>query len=81
MRDSFGLAIRNEILSGALTLPVAALDALSEPHRSRYTASAGFLPAEMIGERDANPARAQLSDRRAIARVNDAPAGGEREAA
>jgi hypothetical protein len=59
MRDSFGLAIRNEILSGALTLPVAALDALSEPHRSRcYTARAGLLPANMIGHRDANPARA-----------------------
>jgi hypothetical protein len=58
MRDSFGLAIRSGILSGALTLPVAALDALPEPHRSRYTARAGFLPADMIGQRDANPARA-----------------------
>jgi hypothetical protein len=61
MRDSFGLPIRNEILSGALTLPVAALDALSDPHRSRcYTASAAGLPRRIVAEGDADPPDAQF---------------------
>jgi len=81
MRDSFGLAIRSEILSGAFTLPVAALDALLEPHPSRRTASAAGLPRQMIGDGHADAPCRQLSDDRAAARVDDAAASSEREAA
>jgi len=59
MRDSFGLPIRSEILSGALTLPVAALDALLEPH-SRRTAGAAGLPRRIVAEGDADPPDAQF---------------------
>jgi hypothetical protein len=77
MRDPFGLAIRNEILSGALTLPVAALDALSEPHRSRCcTARTASLPRRIGGEADADAPCRQLDDDRAEARVDDAPTSG-----
>jgi len=43
MRDSFGLAIRNEILSGALTvIAVAALDGLCELHSTPARQGAGL---------------------------------------
>ena len=71
MRDPFGLPIRNEILSGALTLAVAALDKGPHSHpRSR------LLPRPIRGDRDADSSRAELQEYRANSRIDDAVTSG-----
>jgi hypothetical protein len=78
MRDLFGLPIRNQILSDVTVTAAVAFDSLAASHSPSRTRR---LPRRIVGDGDADPARAELGDDGAGASGDNPPSGSDAKAA